>query len=647
MKFKTLDITNFLAIAEGKVNLADRGLVLIQGVNTDDTSAASNGAGKSSLADALCWCLYGVTARGVSGDDVINDVAAKGTKVEVVIEDNGEIYTIARHRKHKPHKNALTVKHLPSTIGATELDLTKGTDKLTQDVVNKIVGASLEVFTAAVYAGQEKMPDLPGMTDKSLKILIEEAAGVTLLEEAYKEARDRLNVEKAKLDEVEGKVTRIEDQIENAKLRLSEAEKRRDDWEFDKGVRITGAQKTVRDHVTEANKVKVQIAAGDKEEDLVDQLAKIDAQIEAVDHERLELDEHEKIVAGHLTTATVKQREKDQSATRVRSRKTALENVQHQVGCDCKECGREITVSEIAAAEKAAKDKLTEEAREYKRITTELEEAQKSLEEATCARDAFKASMTDLTAVARQRASVQTSLDAVRKLKGIYQIHANAARQANTTLDTIKAEANPHLATIETLAEALSKAETMKTDLADRIAASQSDVAHAETVVKVFSPAGVRAHILDEVTPFLNDRTTHYLSTLSDGNIEATWNTLSINAKGEYKEKFQIEVTKKSGKTFANLSGGEKRKVRVATALALQDLVATRASKQIDLFVADEIDHALDAPGLERLTQILEEKAKERGSVFVISHQSLSDWIPQIIMVTKKGEQSTVSEVTA
>src|SRR5690606_21918673 len=61
------------------------------------------------------------------------------------------------------------------------------TDRLTQQVVEKIVGASRDVFRAAVYAGQEQMPDLPAMTDKNLKILIEEAAGVTLLEEAKKE----------------------------------------------------------------------------------------------------------------------------------------------------------------------------------------------------------------------------------------------------------------------------------------------------------------------------------------------------------------------------------------------------------------------------------------------------------------------------
>ena len=46
--------------------------------------------------------------------------------------------------------------------------------------------------------------------------------------------------------------------------------------------------------------------------------------------------------------------------------------------------------------------------------------------------------------------------------------------------------------------------------------------------------------------------------------------------------------------------------------------------------------------------QILEEKAKERGSVFVISHNSLRDWISNVLIVKKAAKwESTIEEVTA
>jgi len=107
MKFLSAHIENFLTVAAGSVKLADRGLNLIQGVNNDDDSASSNGAGKSSIVDAICWCLYGVTARGVKGDAVVNLKAKKNTAVIVMLENGATTYKVERYRKHATGKNSL------------------------------------------------------------------------------------------------------------------------------------------------------------------------------------------------------------------------------------------------------------------------------------------------------------------------------------------------------------------------------------------------------------------------------------------------------------------------------------------------------------------------------------------------------------
>lgn len=648
MKFHKLKIENFLAISEGEVDLADRGLVLIQGINNDDTSAASNGAGKSSMADALCWCLYGVTARGVSGDAVINEVAGKGTRVEVTVNDGADIYVIARHRKHKTGKNSLTVQHLPPTLGATWQDMTKGTDKLTQEIVDKIVGASLEVFRSAVYAGQEQMPDLPAMTDKALKMLIEEAAGLTLLESAYEDARARASTLKDEAARIAGNAA----QAEQRRLQLVEDLERADaskaDWETSRNQRLAGLVKSARDTIAEVKNVAAEIAKLDDPEKLKDEIKAIDAKIEAVDHEATELNEHNTVVAQAQAKVQALKRDQQVAANNARAKKTAVEQVQHKVGCECGECGREITVSEIAAAEAAAKKELAEAATLFRTVSKELEDAQKDAEKRADEREAFRASMTDVSAAIALRNEIQQKLNEIQKLDAQRQRLHDQATRASEEAKRVKAEVNPFDAEITRLAAAVGKQITEIDDIKAKEVEAHKNFAQAEAVVKVFGPSGVRAHILDEVTPFLNERTAHYLATLSDGNIQATWTTLTQNAKGELKEKFSIEVTNDKGsQTFAGLSGGEKRKVRVATALALQDLVATRASKPIDLFIGDEIDHALDEPGLERLTQILEEKATERGSVFVISHSDLSDWISQILTVKKTGKQSIIEETVA
>ena len=81
--------------------------------------------------------------------------------------------------------------------------------------------------------------------------------------------------------------------------------------------------------------------------------------------------------------------------------------------------------------------------------------------------------------------------------------------------------------------------------------------------------------------------------------------------------------------------------------MAMQDLVASRATKPLNLFIADEIDHALDDAGLERLMGLLERKARERGTVLVISHNDIADWIPNNVVVRKSGGSSTIDGMTA
>ncbi|WP_326894506.1 hypothetical protein U8P73_35985 (plasmid) [Rhizobium beringeri] len=257
--------------------------------------------------------------------------------------------------------------------------------------------------------------------------------------------------------------------------------------------------------------------------------------------------------------------------------------------------------------------------------------------------------MTDITAVATQRAVYDKHLasyyDLVRQQTSI----VNQAKNLRDQLIAVQAEANPHQKTIDTLTKQAETVEKALIEALAKVTEQEEEVALEAEVVKIYGPAGVRATILDDVTPFLNSQTAKYLTILSDGNIEATWTTLTPDAKGNLKEKFTIDVNNTlGGDNFKAISGGEKRKVRIATALALQDLVATRATKPIELWIGDEIDDALDKSGLERLMQILEEKARERGSVFVISHNELRDHIKQVMLIEKLANKTTkITELAA
>jgi DNA repair exonuclease SbcCD ATPase subunit len=324
--------------------------------------------------------------------------------------------------------------------------------------------------------------------------------------------------------------------------------------------------------------------------------------------------------------------------------KKRLEEIEQVVGTNCGECGKTYCEHDLDGARAARKSDLRDMIVDMQARKTALEELGRRAASALQALEEHRASMTDLSvthaSLSTWRAQQEVINNAKRELTKI-QGELKARHDAHKALE---AASDPYLPLLTTASDKIDvQAEVIKSRQTERDDRA-TEVRVLEEVAVVYGPAGVRAHILDTVTPYLNERTAHYLGTLSDGNISAVWTTLSKTAKGEFREKFTIDVVNEMGaKVFAGLSGGEKRKVRLATALALQDLVASRASKPLELWIGDEIDTALDAAGLERLTGVLELKARERGTVVVISHQDLKDWIREVVTVTKSGGVSIVT----
>lgn len=645
MKILDIEIENFLTLASAQVGMNERGLVLVQGENQCDTSADSNGAGKSSFADALFWCLYGETSRGISGDDVINWAAKKGTRVATRILDGDLTYTISRHRKHKTGKNALRVLLLD---GADDThDLTKGTDKLTQVLVNEILGASQDVFVAAVLAGQDQMPDLPGMTDKNLKVIVEEAAGTTVLEKGHKVALAQHNEAKVNLQAATQGVVNAQSWLDASRQQVEAAVVDMSEWEQARKGELEDLTGGVRAIVAEVKAARAELVKTDKvalEAQLADAFAKLNGLAgEQAEERRLA----ELLNQAHRAHDRA-QHAVAQATEKARTEKTAHDDVDHQIGCPCRTCEKPYTADDIAPAKAKAAEILRASLIALRDAKSANASASATLTDARTALETHRASMTDASATNTLSAQLRASIAAYDREADRIEVRAAEARREADRIKALQAQVNPYAA-IKARHEAsvIEKEELLKTAQAG-LEAAQIECEIAEEVCRVFAPSGARAEMLDEVTPYLNAQTAKYLGTLSDGNIRATWSTLTRNKAGELKEKFAIEVEHAlGGARFAAISGGEQRKVRIAAALALQDLVASRASKPIPLFVGDEIDNALDPAGVERLTMILQEKARERGTVFIISHSDLSDWIGQVMVVTKSARGvSTIAEAT-
>ncbi|EKJ7337018.1 AAA family ATPase [Klebsiella pneumoniae] len=637
MKFLTLEVENFMALANAKVELDQRGLVLIQGVNAGDSSAASNGAGKSTLMNSLMWCIYGETSHGVKGDDVLSTGHEKNCRVKVTIEDEGKRYAIIRHRKHKEFKNRLIVR-------GEDGDMTKGKDSLTQEFVERLIGASKEVFMASIYASQEAMPDLPGMSDKNLKTIVEEAAGVDRLTKAYAIARERANAAAARMETTKTKMDACLSLVESAQNELESAKTSSEAWERDRNERLD---------VARADLVGAEVTLTEVEMELRSLPEQIRDTENAIGKEREKLaskEEHDaKLVKvrGAITdiraSIRITENIQKEAMQRARAFKVKAEEVNTKVGEPCPTCGKAYCVEDLSTVKESFVEQARSEISQAQASATSVAKYQEHLEKALKIESSLVASTPDVSAIISRIEQLTKELGMLRhREKEVVAVEALVAR-ARSEVDRITKENNPFLAVIkrheESLAANKSNYGVLKTELKN----IQEQALLLDKARQVYSPAGVRSHILTSVTPFLNAQTAEYLNTLSDGNIVAEWSTMESTKKGEWRDKFNISVRKiGASKTFQTLSGGEKRKVRIACSLALQDLVASRASKNIELFIGDEIDDALDTAGLERLMGILEAKARERGTVMIISHKEMKSWFREIITVEVKEGRSYV-----
>lgn len=649
MYFGKLSIKNFLVIGEAEVDLHNCGLTLIEGRNEDDESANSNGAGKSSLVDALCWCLYGVTGRGVSGDAVINKKTKKECVVGVEVwTESLNCYYIERGRKSKRLGNNLIVQHVivdGNDVGSG-CELTKTTVADTQVLVNDLLGCSYEIFTSSIYAVQEKMPDLPALTDKNLKTLIEEAAGIDKLQRASEIAHTKHQDCVRLTTETQGKIENLTSELSNNKKLLDDVVYERET--HIRNATIERAQQLRYKDLLESELKKASALPVEAVEAIEKKKAEIQAKIDEYSFIEAKGAEKQRLAMSAQSHCVMTKKEIEKEKEKIADLNKEINNLEAKIGTHCSECGKVYQAEDLETAKKAIESQI---ANKTKEVLKQIEDFKKQVAEAkVLAKDAedFKKSMPNATELMSAMNELNERLKKNQDVQFQIDTQKRELQNLKKTIEateevTVKGE-TPYNKTIKTLEESIARLEKDKKERESEHEKYAEQQKIAEAVDELYSRKGIRAHILDTVTPFLNERTAFYLNTLSDGEITATWQTLTKTAKGDFKEKFSIDVQSvKGANCFAGLSGGEKRKVRVATSMALQDLVASRAKKPIDLYIADEVDHALDASGLERMMSILEEKAKQFGTALVISHNSLRDWIDNSIVVTKRDGISTVS----
>lgn len=98
IKFKYIDIVNFMSIGHARLDLSNQGFASIIGVNHNlEDNAKNNGSGKSALFEAIIYVLTGDTIRGTK--DVVNKKAAGGCKITIEFDIDNISYKIIRTKE--------------------------------------------------------------------------------------------------------------------------------------------------------------------------------------------------------------------------------------------------------------------------------------------------------------------------------------------------------------------------------------------------------------------------------------------------------------------------------------------------------------------------------------------------------------------
>jgi DNA repair exonuclease SbcCD ATPase subunit len=627
MRWTKLQVTNFLSFKEFTLNLDGRGVVLIEGENLTSNKFKSNGSGKSSLFEPIVYALYDVTSKGMKADDVVNNQVKKNTSVILEGYKGDDLYRIERYRKHSKQKNKVK-------LFVNDKEITEKSAAATNKVIEQIVGIDYTTFINSIMFSQGNGAGRFAIaTDKEKKDILENLVNLQVYADAQEVAKKRVKDKEAEIN------TNIRDQ-ERSQWELAQVDtlEQQDQANY---------QTTKQNIQTENQKLKDNVDYLQKY--ITDNIGKVDeirARREQLEEQKNNIGSVDlTAITNELNAATQEINSRNNRKQQLTYQKNELvkKYKQLQTNTHCPVCGNELDTPH--------RDKEMNEIKEGLRpLLIEIQQIDAELPGYTSNYDAI------LDQYNQQKQDNDNIMTQYRGLVEEIQKCDNYVRTYENNVQNIK---NNNAAIKNTLERLMEVPEPKSRDK-DRKAIEKKikdqkkaqlelerEKTKLENVVKIFSNQGVKSHVLDLVTPFLNERGNKYLAMLSGPDMELKFDTQKLKADGTKSDKFDVELLNKvGGETYKSNSEGEKKRADLSISLALQDLVMSRGESACNFVIYDEVFDALDSVGAENVITLLRERSKEVGSIFVITHsEHLKPLFEKVITVTKsKDAVSTLAE---
>lgn len=621
IKFKHLLVEGFLSIGLAEVDLEDRGFVLINGQNNNlDDGTQSNGSGKSSLMEALVWCLTGETARGIS-KGISNIHTDTGARVECEFSVDGKDYKLCRYKDHREFGTNLKIfingedksgkgirdnekllaEYLPeltsSLIGSVIVlgqglpqRFTNNTPSGRKEVLEKLSKSDfmIEDLKARLAARKQVLSqDLRACEDKILSA----NSSIAVYSRQIQSYTDQLNgmvdpqtliqgIQEAelKIDTLQATAEEINAQLATAREELEALQNQQ--------AELTNAQTKDLQAVKEryaTNKQNLQI-----------QLAQIDAEIKSLNNEIIRLKSvkdvcptcGQKLPNVHKVDTTDKEQELNQLKVNQQSISDQLSAVLQQ------------EVAELSQVGNQYKAQLVE-------ISNKILQARESVNTQTRKLSSYESEI-------RAQASV------VAKAKANYEAY-------ETTKQTLNLN-------IESASQELAK---LQQDVVYNTEDKTKIQSHVDVVTKMTTIAtrDFRGVLLTNVIDYINKRAKIYSADIF--NTDRTVMSLDGNA---------LNISY-DGKLYENLSGGERRKVDLIISFAIRDMLCQFSSFSANILCLDEITDGVDDQGVKNIFNCISNRLQNLESIFIITHKSDVASIPVDSVITVVKDSNGVSSV--
>lgn len=623
---------DFCGYAELKLRLDKQGLVWVAGDNRDTRAAISNGAGKTTLFKVVTWPLFGKTIDGERNHDPGDKIIRHGTKRALVEVDLDTGWMIRRERKKGSPRLALIQPDGAPWEGGGKAEV--------QTKIIELIGMDFDAFRNTILYGQNDTARWASahISDAQRKDMLHKLLRSEVLGKCSVIARQRATEARKVMTDLEARAGSLRASM--AEIDLDRLQKRAKAWDVERAERAEALLAEVKELKARAESVKaaanevprLRIALDGAQAELAAAEAAADGGMSEA--RQAVIAALRRSAAGHedgIREAVSLRRQAERDLAALRGKKCGVCDAPLNEGAPAVKIATLEGVVKVAiAGEKVATQQRDADLKQIKAAEAQEAKAQAAQREAT--------------AIARRLAGLERELGAAEGAAERARGFVARAKDKVEAYKAAQAEVNPHHSAVE---EAQARAAAIQTKLdamaPEREAASR-DAAMMDFWTRGFGAQGLPSFILDSVMPYLTERANHYLETLADGDITMEFSTQRElkSDKGALRDEIAITWTIEGIAGYAP-SGGQQRKMEVATDLALMDLAEAREGSGLSLFMADEILDGLDAEGTERVMSLLQELRTRRGTVFVISHSSsMHELFERQLTVVKEGGISRV-----